>query len=93
MDQKNVVLDTFKLAEPSLLPGAKVDGKTFIIRVYEAYGGRSEVRLSCSMKLKSAHFCNILEETSEAVSIDSNGDLCFEITPFQVIGIKAIIEV
>ncbi|KAJ3176169.1 Alpha-mannosidase 2C1 [Irineochytrium annulatum] len=43
VDGRNVVLDTVKIAED---PRAKSGGTDVVIRLYEAYGGRGNVRLS-----------------------------------------------
>ncbi|KAJ3191901.1 Glycoside hydrolase, 38 vacuolar alpha mannosidase, partial [Dinochytrium kinnereticum] len=70
LDTPNVVLDTVKIAED---PRPKSGGRDVVIRLYEAYGGRSEVTLSTKFKIKEAHFCNILEDIGEELPHDGKG--------------------
>ncbi|KAG9063638.1 Glycoside hydrolase, 38 vacuolar alpha mannosidase [Linnemannia hyalina] len=55
---KNVVLDTIKRAE---------DSDHVIIRLHEAFGGRAQFKLKCSLNVQSVVRCNILEDDGEPV--------------------------
>jgi alpha-mannosidase len=78
VDQPGVVIDTVKKAE---------DSDTIIVRLYEAFGNQQSVVLSSSLPVESATRCNLLEAQDEPVSWQ-NGNLAFEITPFQIVTFK-----
>lgn len=77
----NVVLDAIKQCEE--------DSDSFIVRVYEAYGGRGTVKLVVSEQLCciKASRCNLLEESQEELDIVDSA-VQFPIKPFQIISLK-----
>ncbi|KAJ2115674.1 Glycoside hydrolase, 38 vacuolar alpha mannosidase [Coemansia sp. RSA 922] len=84
---RNVVLDTVKLAED--------DKSSYIVRMYEAYGGHARALLTTRLPAASVHKVNILEE--RMCEDDSNGELSWlsrsntvEVVfkPFEIITLK-----
>ncbi len=71
---KNVILDALKPAE---------DGTGFILRVYEAEGRRTRVKINLPLKAKTVSECDMMEENMVPVSADTDA-LEFTITPFEV---------
>jgi alpha-mannosidase len=78
VDQPAVVIDTVKKAE---------DSDAIIVRMYEAHGTRGTVRLSSSLAVKSAVYCNLLEEEEGALAW-SNGGAEIAVTPFKLVTVK-----
>ncbi len=90
VEPENVILDTIKLAEPSLDGTYPNKDKTFIFRVYESKGGRCVFKLGSSLPIKNAFYTNILEDDlGEPVEREHDvGPLLVPILPFQVITLK-----
>ncbi|TPX41847.1 hypothetical protein SeMB42_g05381 [Synchytrium endobioticum] len=86
---RHVVLDTIKVAEDPR-PGVKAD---LVLRCYEAYGGRAfRVKITSAFAIKSAEFCNLLEELDgTCLERDDAGALLFDIGPFKVVSIRIAI--
>ena len=73
-----VVIDTVKQAE---------DSRCVIVRLYEAHGARSRVRLTSTLPVTKAMRCNLLE-TDEAPVVWRNGSAALELRPFQIVTLK-----
>ncbi len=58
----------------------------YILRLYEAVGGYSRVRLSFSHPVKAMYICNMLEEEEQAC--DPSGELVF--APFKILTLKVV---
>jgi alpha-mannosidase len=80
LDKRNLVLDTIKECED-------LSSGVLILRLYEAYGGRGVAKLSTTLPIVKAHFCNILEDEECPVNFD-NGILLIPFAPFKIITIK-----
>jgi alpha-mannosidase len=78
VDDRNLVLDTIKRAE---------DGDGVVVRLYECHGARGVAKLHVQWAVKSAVFCNILEEEIEPARV---GDGIVEIpyTPFKIVSLR-----
>ncbi|TPX58087.1 hypothetical protein PhCBS80983_g03399 [Powellomyces hirtus] len=83
VDQKNIVLDTIKVAEDA-------SGKDIIVRMYESSGGRGVVKLTTTLPVRSCHYCNILEDVKASVPKDDAGALVIPFTPFKLISLKFV---
>jgi alpha-mannosidase len=63
-------------------------GFGYILRLYEAYGGRGVAQLDLgALGIRTVHRVNLLEDPEEALSLH-NGHLTLAYTPYQVIGLK-----
>ncbi|KAI8851831.1 galactose mutarotase-like domain-containing protein [Chytridium lagenaria] len=85
----NVVLDTVKISED---PRPKSGGRDIVIRFYEAYGGRTDAIFSTALNIKTAHFCNILEDVGDVVPRDEEGNLLLTFKPFQIITVRILLS-
>jgi alpha-mannosidase len=74
IDQPGVVIDTVKKGE---------DSNAIIVRLYESFGCQQHAVLSSSLPVVSAAQCNLLEEPEQAV-VWKNGQLAFDLRPFQI---------
>ncbi|KAI8817665.1 glycosyl hydrolases family 38 N-terminal domain-containing protein [Fimicolochytrium jonesii] len=102
IDKPNIVLDTIKIAEGPLSDTAKPALKTLVLRFYEAYGGRGVFKLTTSLPVASAVFCNVLEDSGSSVHtadvaiplLGSEKTTIFAIgyAPFKIISIKIELE-
>ncbi|KAI8613848.1 glycosyl hydrolases family 38 N-terminal domain-containing protein [Chytriomyces sp. MP71] len=84
VDALNLVLDTFKRVEDA------VAGKLeFILRFYEAYGGRGVARFTSIFKIVKASFANIMEDDCNEVAVDeADGSLLIPYSPFKIVTLK-----
>lgn len=78
IDQPSVIIDTVKKAE---------DSEDLILRLYEAHGIQSTVRLSSTLPVASASQCNLLEQDDQPVAW-GDGGVSFKIRPFQILTFK-----
>ncbi|KAJ2884904.1 Glycoside hydrolase, 38 vacuolar alpha mannosidase [Coemansia aciculifera] len=80
---RNVVLDTVKLAED--------DKDSYIVRMYEAYGGHARALLTTRLAAASIHKVNIMEEHMEDgkltwLSRSNTVEVAFK--PFEIVTLK-----
>jgi alpha-mannosidase len=75
VDDSNLMLDTIKRAERS---------DAFVLRLYEAYGGRGVARVRLAVPFERARLANALEEESTDVEIE-NGELVLPYRPHEVL--------
>ncbi|KAI8815849.1 family 38 glycosyl hydrolase [Fimicolochytrium jonesii] len=102
INKPNIVLDTIKIAEGPLSDTAKPALKTLVLRFYEAYGGRGVFKLTTSLPVASAVFCNVLEDSGSSIPtadlaiplLRSEKTTTFAIgyAPFKIISIKIELE-
>jgi alpha-mannosidase len=78
VDKSQVVVETIKRAE---------DSDAAIVRLYEASGGRSKVRLRTTLPASRAFLCDLLERDREGVAV-SDGVIELELTPFKILTLK-----
>ncbi|KAJ3009233.1 Glycoside hydrolase, 38 vacuolar alpha mannosidase [Thoreauomyces humboldtii] len=76
-----LVLDTIKVAEDPA-------GKDIVIRMYEAYGGRGTATLTSTLPVKSAHFCNVLEDFNIEVPRTKAGSFVIAYTPHKLVSMR-----
>jgi alpha-mannosidase len=76
LDRSNIILETVKPAED----GAQKD---IVLRLYEALGSRTRVKLSTSLPIKAAYRTDMLETNLEALHF-SDGSLSLEFRPFEI---------
>lgn len=79
-EPSSVVLDAVKRAE---------DCDEIVVRCYEAWGGRSSVRLHLPHNVTSVVRTDILESDVEELPVGAEGLVEFEIGPFEVVTVKA----
>ncbi|KAI8092804.1 galactose mutarotase-like domain-containing protein [Halteromyces radiatus] len=79
-----IIIDTVKLAEND-----QDQGKTVILRIYEAYGGQSRGTLTSSLNINTIQISNILEDdTNNLLTADKDGGFTLNLTPFQILTLK-----
>jgi alpha-mannosidase len=76
VDQKNIVLETVKLAE---------DGSGIILRLYESENAATKayITLDATSSIAEVAECNLLEEEQEKLSADENSFMIF-IKPYEI---------
>ena len=83
----SLVLDTIKRGEDDEdiisdeLPATK--GRSVIIRIYEALGGRSRGFVVTKLPVSKVYKTNLLEDNEEEVAFN-NGQFKIDLAPFQV---------
>ncbi len=83
LDQPNIILETIKPAE---------NGSTrdVVLRLYEALGTKTRVKLSTSLNVNSAFLTNMLEKEIDQLKV-SDDQLILEFRPFEIKTIKITI--
>ncbi len=82
INKNNLVLETFK-------PCECLDTNEYIIRIYEAYGGRGMAKLKSDLKIKKAYKSNVLEEKVAEIVLGEDG-IEFAFKPFEIITILLV---
>ncbi len=77
-DCDNVIVEAVKKAE---------DSDDIIIRLYECYNRRSDVRLSLAKDIKAAYECDMLENDIEELVLEGSS-VFFKVKPFEIKTIK-----
>jgi len=78
VDTSQVVVEAIKRA---------ADSEATIVRLYEAWGGRSKVRLRTTLPASRAFVCDLLERNRQEVGV-SDGMIELELTPFKILTLK-----
>jgi alpha-mannosidase len=78
-DDANLVIDTIKRAE---------DGRGIIVRLYECHGARGTAKLKLDLPMKTASFCNILEEPLGRSGAVRGGAIAIPYMPYQIITVR-----
>lgn len=97
LDRDNVVLDTIKLGEPPVSDSQFAAGSgdnTVILRMYEAIGWNGSVILKCSLPIKQAYYCNVLEDVGEVVHVekcDEGHVLKLDVGAFGVVSVMVVV--
>lgn len=74
VEGEGAVAETLKPAE---------DGDGWILRCYEAHGGRGNVRVRFDQPLAQVGTCNLVEEPGEEIEVQGNS-FGFTIRPFEI---------
>ncbi|KAI0220618.1 Alpha-mannosidase 2C1 [Lamellibrachia satsuma] len=84
IDSSAVILETVKKAEGC---------DSVILRLYEAYGGRTTARVKMSFKVKRARLCSGLENCEDG-DVEMEGDDCLVLhfCPFQIISVMLMLD-
>ncbi|HSV73201.1 MAG TPA: alpha-mannosidase [Chthonomonadales bacterium] len=77
-DREGTLIEAIKKAE---------DEAAIIVRLYEAYNSRGHARLRTSLRVRSAHRCDLLERDEEELPVE-DGVVSFDIQPFEIVTIK-----
>ncbi|KAG1445634.1 hypothetical protein G6F56_009845 [Rhizopus delemar] len=81
---REVIIDTVKVAEDD-----KGKGKELVLRLYEAYGGKSTATLTSSLKIKKVQISNVLEDNTENhIEKDNQNGFSITLKPFQIMTLK-----
>jgi alpha-mannosidase len=78
VDTPRVVVEAIKRAE---------DSDATVVRLYEAWGGRSKARLRTTLPARRAFLCDLLERDLEEIPV-SDGEIELELTPFKILTLK-----
>ncbi|KAI9306871.1 galactose mutarotase-like domain-containing protein [Cunninghamella echinulata] len=78
-----VIIDTVKLGEDD-----KNKGKSVILRIYEAYGGKSNVILTSSLDIEKIMISNVLEDDTNQFINQQDNHYRLTLTPFQILTLK-----
>jgi len=76
----NVIVECVKWAEKGR---ARRGGQAFVVRLYEAGGAGTQVRVDLNVPLKSVHATNLLEENPVALDVQEGG-VTFGMHPFEI---------
>ncbi|XP_005089580.1 alpha-mannosidase 2C1 [Aplysia californica] len=89
LDSDQVILQAVKMAEDC--------GKTIILRVHEAFGGCTQVKITTGLQLASVQACDGLEEVLKEENVqegvswewkDSQGTISLNLSPFQIVSLR-----
>ena len=75
----NFIVETVKKAE---------DDDALVVRGYESYNKRTNVKLDFGYDVKKAYICDLLENNIEEIEVKNNS-VEFTAKPFEIITIKA----
>jgi alpha-mannosidase len=78
VDDPNLVLDTIKRGE---------DSDAFVLRLYEAHGGRGTARVRVASPFAAARRANLLEEDGDPLEVD-DGAVVIPYRPHEVVTVK-----
>jgi len=82
VDCNNVIIDTVKKAE---------DSSDLIVRMYECYNKRTDVKVTFFKPLQKVVECNLMEKELQPVSVQEN-TFIFSIKPYEIKTFKLIVE-
>jgi alpha-mannosidase len=80
LEGKGAVIEALKPAE---------DGNGAVLRLYECFGGRRNIKLRPGFEFKKAYIVNVLEEELESLPV-TDGTLELSLKPYQILSIKFI---
>lgn len=78
VNDANLVLDTIKKAQ---------DGDSIILRLYECHGARGLAQVKLTVPIRSATFCNLLEEPQTPATV-ANGRIEIPYAPYKIFTVK-----
>ena len=78
VDTPRVVVEAIKRAQ---------DSEATVVRLYEAWGGRTKARLRTTLPARRAFLCDLLERDLEEIPV-SDGEIELELTPFKILTLK-----
>ncbi|KAI9257901.1 galactose mutarotase-like domain-containing protein [Sporodiniella umbellata] len=85
---REIIIDTVKLSEDD-----NGQGKEIILRLYEAYGGKSTAILTSSLNIKSVQISNVLEDTTQNfITKNNEGGFSVTLKPFQIMTLKVNLD-
>jgi alpha-mannosidase len=76
VDRPGVVIDAVKKAE---------DTDALVVRLYEAWGQRGPVRLTCARPVRQAQRADLLERAKDVVETDADGSIGLRLRPFEIV--------
>ncbi len=78
LDKENVIAEVVKLAE---------DDDSVVVRLYEMFNSRTQVRLTCARRIAAAWECDMLEHKERALQAEENSVL-LELRPYEILTVK-----
>ncbi|KAI7866274.1 glycosyl hydrolases family 38 N-terminal domain-containing protein [Spinellus fusiger] len=84
---ERVILDTIKLAEDD-----QGKGETIILRLYEAYGGKTATTLKSCLSIEKIQISNILEDDGETITANDSSEFPILMNPFQILTLKVTLK-
>lgn len=85
---ESLILDTIKRGEDdedvSRGELSKRQGRSIILRVYEALGGKSRGTIVTTLPVSKITKCNVLEDDEESLKVDDKGQCDVELRAFEV---------
>jgi alpha-mannosidase len=76
VDRPGVVIDAVKKAE---------DTDALVVRLYEAWGQRGPVRLTCAAPVAAVKRADLLERAQDGVETDRDGSIPLRLRPFEIV--------
>jgi alpha-mannosidase len=76
VDRPGVVIDAVKKAE---------DTDALVVRLYEAWGQRGPVRLTCAASVAGVKRADLLERAQDGVETDRDGSIPLRLRPFEIV--------
>jgi alpha-mannosidase len=76
VDRPGVVIDAVKKAE---------DTDTLVVRLYDSWGQRGPVSLTCARPVTNASRADLLERPTEQVALADDGSIPFTVRPFEIV--------
>jgi alpha-mannosidase len=76
VDRPGVVVDAIKKAE---------DSDEMVVRLYEAWGQRGPVRMTCSAPVAGVSRSDLLERPQGDVELDPDGSIPLDLRPFEIV--------
>lgn len=77
-DRENIFVEAVKEAE---------DDEAIIVRLYDAYGTRSDVKLKFGFEVAKVEMASILEEGEEEIPVEEN-TVALSVKPFEIVTLK-----
>ncbi|HEY5741725.1 MAG TPA: alpha-mannosidase, partial [Terrimicrobiaceae bacterium] len=76
--RSNAIIEAIKVAE---------EGGAIIVRLYEAEGGRGQVKLTTTLPVRKAWLANLLETEQKPLPLN-NGAVRLDLRPFEIVTVK-----
>lgn len=85
VNTKQVILDTVKMTQD--------DSGDIVLRMYEAFGGRTECTVKIGFDVKKVNICNLLEDEAEEVTVtkaENGSGGCYISLYFEPFEVKSV---
>ncbi len=93
---RSVILEAIKRGEGdedvSYQDGAKRDGRSVVLRLYDALGGRARATITTKFEMKAALKTNILEDEMEKLQVNGGHEVSVELRAFEVYTLRLFLD-